>query len=246
MAIGNGSSALRTLILCGGKGTRAYPHTASVPKPLMEVAGRPVLEHVMQIYAAEGYTDFVLAAGYKIEAILDFANTLPTTWRVDVVDTGDDTNTGERVAACWDLMGDTFFLTYADGLGNVDLHDLLTFHCDSGGLLTLTTVPLPVQYGTLRLDGDGRVDRFVEKPVLSDHWINAGFMAVDHRALGHFVGSDLEKDVLPSVAAAGSLYAYRHDGFWKSMDTYKDAVELSALCSDGRQPWMRFEARAHS
>lgn len=246
MTIGNGSSPLRTLILCGGKGTRAYPHTMSIPKPLMEVAGRPVLERVMDIYAAEGFTDFVLAAGYKIEAVLDFANSLPSSWRVEVADTGEDTNTGERVARCWDLMGDTFFLTYADGLGNVDLRELLAFHRGTGGLLTLTTVPLPVQYGTIQLDGGGQVERFIEKPILKEHWINAGFMVVNRRAMQHWVGEDLEKEILPAIAAAGELFAYRHEGFWKSMDTYKDAVELSALCSDGREPWMHFEARAHS
>ena len=115
---------MRTVILCGGKGTRAYPHTTQVPKPLLEVAERPVLQHVMESYAAQGFTSFVLAAGFKIELIDEFARTLPSGWDVDVVDTGEDTNTGGRIARCRDRMGDTFFATYSDGLSDIDLRAL--------------------------------------------------------------------------------------------------------------------------
>jgi len=230
-------TTLRTLILCGGKGTRAYPRTLEVPKPLLEVGTRPVLGHVMDIYARQGFTDFVLAAGFKREAVAAFADTLPPAWSVEVVDTGEDTNTGGRVARCAARMGERYFLTYADGLGDVDLHALLDFHSRHGGAATLTTVPLPSQYGTAHFDDDGRVTHFREKPRLADHWINAGFLVVDERAAAWFGGDDLERDILPAWAAADELYAFRHTGFWRSMDTYKDAVELGALCAEGPPPW---------
>ncbi len=228
---------MRTLILCGGKGTRAYPHTLEVPKPLLEVAGTPVLAHVMGIYARQGFTDFVLAAGFRCDLIEAFAATLPSAWHVEVRDTGEDTNTGGRVARCAPEMGDTFFLTYADGLGDVDLHCLLQRHRGHGGTATVTTVPLPSQYGTIESDGHGKVVRFREKPRLADHWINAGFLVLDAAAARWFVGDDLERQILPALAAAGELYTYRHTGFWRSLDTYKDALELTALCGTGPPPW---------
>ncbi len=230
---------MRTLILCGGRGTRAYPRTLEVPKPLLEVAGRPVLAHVMDIYARQGFTDFVLAAGFKAQLIGEFAATLPASWSVEVRDTGVDANTGARVSACAADMGDTFFVTYADGLGDVDLHALLRFHAGHGRLATVTTVPLPSQYGTVECGTDGQVRCFLEKPRLPDHWINAGFLVLDRGAAEWFIGDDLERQFLPALGAARQLYAYRHHGFWRSMDTYKDAVELSALCGDGPAPWER-------
>jgi glucose-1-phosphate cytidylyltransferase len=237
---------MKTLVLCGGKGTRAYPHTVDVPKPLLEIAGRPILLHLLEVYAAQGWCDFVLAGGYKLDLLAEFASTLDEAWAVDVVDTGEDANTGERVHACADRLGERFFLTYADGLGNVDLARLLAFHADHTGCATLTTVPLPSQYGTIDVASDGHVERFREKPRLVDHNINAGFFVLDDAAFDHWPGPDLERDVLPALGAAGELYAYRHDGFWKSMDTYKDALELSLHCEGGAPPWLDLPARASS
>jgi len=228
---------VRTLILCGGRGTRAYPHTVELPKPLLEVAGRPVLAQVMEIFAAQGFTDFVLAAGFKRELIEEFASTVPEQWDVTVVDTGLDTNTGGRVARCAPGMGERYFVTYADGLGRVDLHQLLEFHRSHGAAATVTTVPLPSQYGTIECDDAGRVTRFLEKPKLADHWINAGFLVFEERARQWLGAEDLEREVLPALSAAGQLHAYRHLGFWRSMDTYKDALELSNLCGEGPPPW---------
>jgi glucose-1-phosphate cytidylyltransferase len=238
--------SVKTVILCGGKGTRAYPHTTEVPKPLLEVAGRPILGHVMEIYARQGFTSFVLSAGFKAELIRDFAASANPEWEIEVVDTGEETNTGGRVIGVRDLVGETFFATYSDGLGDVDLGALLTFHRAHAGAATLTTVPLPSQYGTIEQADDGRVERFREKPMLPDHWINGGFFVFDRRAFDHWEGEDLERDVLPALGAAGELYAYRHSGFWKSMDTYKDALELSALAKEGSGPWARSVTRASS
>jgi len=237
---------MKTLILCGGKGTRAYPHTTQVPKPLLEVAERPVLQHVMEIYAAQGFTSFVLAAGFKLEMIDEFARTLPAEWDVDVVDTGVDTNTGGRIARCRERMDDTFFATYSDGLADIDLGELLAHHGAHHGSATLTTVPLPSQYGTIVFGDDQRVSSFREKPVLGDHWINGGFFVFDSGAFDHWAGEDLERDVLPALGAAGELYAYQHRGFWKSMDTYKDALELTSLVVEGKGPWTRSGTRTSS
>jgi glucose-1-phosphate cytidylyltransferase len=243
---------MKTLVLCGGKGTRAYPHTVDLPKPLLEVAGRPILRHVMEIYASQGITDFVLAAGFRTDLIEAFASELPRPWDVEVVDTGLDTNTGGRVARCRERLGDTFFLTYGDGLGDVDLRATLEFHRSHAGSATVTVVPLRSQYGTIEAEPSGRVERFVEKPLLLDHWINAGFFVVDVAAFDIAWGDDLERQALPALGAAGELFAYRHTGFWRSMDTYKDALELTAVCEDGergpegRAPWLRSATAASS
>jgi glucose-1-phosphate cytidylyltransferase len=234
------------VILCGGKGTRAYPHTVDLPKPLLEVAGQPVLRHVMELYATQGYERFVLAAGFKHELIAEFAKELPPRWEVDVVDTGEETNTGGRIRLCRDRLEGTFFATYADGLADLDLEELARFHRSHAGSATLTTVPLPSQYGTLDCDTDGRVRNFKEKPVLQDHWINAGFFVFDSDVFPLWNGEDLERDVLPALGARDELFAYRHRGFWKSMDTYKDALELTKLCGEGDPPWTRSGTHASS
>jgi glucose-1-phosphate cytidylyltransferase len=243
---------VRALILCGGKGTRAYPHTIDLPKPLLEVSRRPMLRHVMDIYASQGFSSFVLAAGFKTELIVEFATTLPPTWEVEVVDTGVETNTGGRVERCADRLGESFFVTYGDGLGDVDLQATLDFHRSHDGAATVTVVPLPSQYGTIECGPDNRVERFREKPVLPDHWINAGFFVMDQAVFDIGWGEDLEREALPALGTKGQLYAYRHEGFWRSMDTYKDALELTTLCDeaarrpDGRAPWQRSTADASS
>src|SRR5690606_33006412 len=135
---------------------------------------RPVLHHLMEIFASQGFTDFVLAGGYKLPLLASFAEDLDTDWKVEVVDTGLETNTGGRVRRCAHLLGDDFFCTYADGLGDVDLAALVERHRSHDGLATMTTVPLPSQYGTIEVDGDGQVSAFKEKPRLPDHLINAG------------------------------------------------------------------------
>jgi glucose-1-phosphate cytidylyltransferase len=231
---------LKTLILCGGRGTRAYPHTVELPKPLLTVGEHPVLLHVMRIYAEQGFTEFVLSAGFKSELVVEFANSLPSEWDVDVIDTGEEANTGERIERCRDVLGDRFFATYGDGLGDVDLQALLAFHEGHDGSATVTVVPLPSQYGTIETDAAGHVKRFLEKPRLTDHRINAGFFAFDATVFERWQGADLEREVLPKLGDAGVLYAFRHDGFWRSMDTYKDSLELTRILAEETQPpWLR-------
>ena len=237
---------LTALILCGGRGTRALPHTAEIPKPLLDVAGQPILRHLMELFVAQGCRSFVLAGGYLIEALREYAAALPEEWRVEVVDTGQQAGTAARIAGCWPLLGERAFVTYGDGLADIHLDALLRFHLSHGRAATITTVPLRSPFGTLDVDSRGAVAAFSEKPLLKGHWINGGFFVFDSRAKQHWTGDDLERDVLPALAAAGELYAYRHDGFWRSMDTYKDALELSALATEGRPPWMTSEERASS
>lgn len=227
-----------TIVLCGGRGTRAYPHTLEIPKPLLDVAGRPVLDHVLHIYGAQGVRRFVLAAGYKIDLIRDYARTTSPDWEVQVVDTGVDSGTATRIWQCRDFVDDRFFVTYSDGVADIQLTALLGFHADAEATATITTVPLPSQYGTVTTNREGQVLEFEEKPRLFDHWVNAGFFVMENSVFTDWTGEDLERETLPALAAAGRLYAYRHHGFWKSMDTYKDAVELSELARTGSAPWL--------
>jgi glucose-1-phosphate cytidylyltransferase len=192
----------------------------------------------MDIYAGQGITDFVLAAGYRHDVIEGYAPLLPAEWNVEVVDTGDDCDTGERVTACLDRAGDEFLLTYGDGVGDVDITALLSRHRQHGGSATVTVVPLPSQYGTLVVTADGRVSDFREKPVLTDHLINAGFFVMRRSAFDQGAGPSLERDILPDLGHRGELFVYRHDGFWRSMDTHKDIAELNALASGEGPPWL--------
>jgi glucose-1-phosphate cytidylyltransferase len=229
---------VKTLVLCGGMGTRAYPLTSEIPKPLIEVGGAPMLLHVMRIYALFGFDEFVLAAGYRAELVKKFAANLSEPWSVTVVDTGLHTNTAARIERCSDLLSDTFLCTYADGLSDIDITKLVSFHRSHNGSATVTSVPLQSQYGTLELDEAGRVNAFQEKPRLSEYQISGGFFVFDHSGLARCTGDDLERDILPALSSTGDLFAYRHDGFWRSLDTYKDVVELGRLTDGRRAPWI--------
>jgi glucose-1-phosphate cytidylyltransferase len=231
-------SGVQVLILCGGRGTRAWPATAEIPKPMLPIGGRPAIHHVMEIYAQHGFRDFVLAAGYRHEAIEAYATEFPTDWQVEVVNTGEERDTGDRVLACLDLVGDQFFITYGDGLGDVDIAALLSRHRTHGGGATVTVVPLPSQYGTLDVDADDRVREFREKPQLPDHLINAGFFVINRDSLDPAVTGSLERDILPDLGRRGELFVYRHSGFWRSMDTQKDIAELDQLATREGTPWL--------
>ena len=227
------------VILCGGRGTRLREKTESVPKPLVEIGGRPIVWHVIGIYAAQGFDRFLLATGYLGEQVERFAaaEDWPEGVTVECVDTGLDTPTGGRIAALGErLEGGTFCATYADGVADVDLGALLDGHRAAGLAATVTVVRPDLQWGVAELDGD-RVAGFVEKP-RSEHWINGGFFCFEPAALDE-IGpkSVLEREPLERLAAAGQLRAHRHEGFWDCMDTYKDAVELDDLWRGGEAPW---------
>ena len=235
---------MKVVILCGGKGTRSYPFTEYFPKVMMPVNGTPILVHLMRAYAQQGFTDFVLAGGHRIEMLYDYFEGRFNDWKVRIVDTGGDADTGDRILRCGAHVGERFFATYGDGLGDLDLHALLEAHKRSGGLATLTTVPLRSQYGLVVFDGAGKVERFEEKPLIADYWINAGFFVFEKKALEEWKGHSLEQDVLPELARRGKLFVSRHTGFWKSMDTSKDQAELEKLCVGGDAPWVRRRAEA--
>jgi len=233
------------VILCGGRGTRLRERTESVPKALVEIGGRPIVWHVIQIYAAQGFESFLLATGYLGEAVEEFiaSERWPEGVEVECVDTGLDTPTGGRVAALAErLDGERFCVTYADGVADVDLGAQLDFHDAHGALATVTVVQPHLQWGVAELDGDDRVAGFVEKP-RSEHWINGGFFCFEPGVLARLdPGSVLEREPLEALAAAGELRAFRHEGFWDCMDTYKDAVVLNDLWASGEAPWRVWDA----
>jgi glucose-1-phosphate cytidylyltransferase len=234
------------VILCGGRGTRLRERTESVPKALVEIGGRPILWHVVQIYAAQGFDRFLLATGYMGEAVKEFAaaERWPGGIEVECVNTGLDTPTGGRVAALAGRLGDrAFCATYADGVADIDLDALLEFHRGQGALATVTVVRPHLQWGVAELRGDA-VAGFVEKP-RSEHWINGGFFCFEPGVLDYLgAESVLEREPLSQLAADGQLRAYRHESFWDCMDTYKDAVVLNDLWSVGRAPWRIWDAAA--
>jgi glucose-1-phosphate cytidylyltransferase len=218
--------------------------TESVPKALVEIGARPILWHVIQIYAAQGFERFLLATGYLGEAVEEFTAGQP--WppgvEVECVDTGLDTPTGGRVAALAPLLGDRpFCVTYADGVADVDLAAQLEFHGGHGALATMTVVQPDLQWGVAELSGD-RVAGFVEKP-RSERWINGGFFCFEPGVLAYLdAESVLERAPLRRLAEEGQLRAYRHEGFWDCMDTYKDAVVLNDLWAGGEAPWRVWDA----
>jgi glucose-1-phosphate cytidylyltransferase len=229
---------VKVVILCGGKGTRSYPFTEYFPKVMMPINGSPILVHLMRIYASQDFTDFILAGGHRKEMLTDYFDGRFTDWKIRIADTGEDADTGDRILRCGTYVGERFFATYGDGLGDLDLRALLDTHVRSGALVTLTAVALRSQYGHVVFDGSGKVERFEEKPFVRDCWINAGFFVFEKRALLEWTGHNLEQEVLPHFARSGQLYVYKHPGFWKSMDTSKDQQELEKLYHGGRAPWL--------
>ncbi|HYF28536.1 MAG TPA: sugar phosphate nucleotidyltransferase [Baekduia sp.] len=227
-------------ILCGGRGTRLQEHTRTIPKPLVEIGGKPIVWHVIQLYANAGFTDVVLLTGYLGDQLEAFAADEP--WppgvRVRCVDTGTDTPTGGRVHKARELLGERrFCLTYADGVADIDLEALLAHHADHGAAATVTVVRPELQFGVLDLADGDLVAGFREKP-RSEHWINGGFFVLEPRVFD-VLREDvvLEREPLERLAADGELRAFRHKGFWDCMDTYKDAVLLNDLWASGDAPW---------
>ncbi len=215
-------------------------HTQSIPKPLVEIGGRPILWHVMQIYLAHGFRRFFLLTGYMADSIEQFVRgeDWPPGTDVRCLETGIDTPTGGRLRrAAGELGGGRFCVTYADGVANVDLGALLAYHDGHGTKATMTVVRPELQFGVAQLNGDGIVAGFIEKP-RSEQWINGGFFCFERAVLELLdERSVLEREPLERLAQAGELRAYRHEGFWDCMDTYKDAILLNDLWASGSAPW---------
>jgi len=227
-------------ILCGGRGTRLQERTQEIPKPLVEIGGMPIVWHVIQLHAVQGFARFILATGYRGELIERFVaqHSWPAGVCVECVDTGADTPTGGRLKLLEPLLRDgTFCATYADGVADIDLGRLLGYHASHGALATMTVVRPELQYGVAELRDDGSVAYFEEKP-RSEHWINGGFFCFEPNVLGYLrPDSVLERAPLQQLAFEGQLRGHRHEGFWDCMDTYKDAVVLNDLWASGAAPW---------
>ena len=252
---------MKTVILAGGLGSRLAEETDLIPKPMVEVGGQPILWHIMRHYAHYGFKEFVLALGYKSMVVKRYflelsqatssitveAGTGETLrhddgagfdWTVHLIDTGLETETGGRVRQVLPLIGEErFFMTYGDGVSDVDLASVLEFHRAHGKLVTMTVVRPPSHFGRMTFDGD-RVVEFVEKPRRLDDWINGGFFVVEP-GIADYLGTDgmWERVALERLADAGELMAYRHEGFWYCMDSLRDKRYLDDLWGRGAAPW---------
>ena len=253
---------MKTVILAGGLGSRLAEETVVRPKPMVEIGGKPILWHIMNIYACYGIDEFIIALGYKGEVIkeyflnfyalnndvtLDLAtggtvvhDGRQPRWKVHLVDTGESTQTGGRMRRLARWLGEdkTFMMTYGDGVADLDIRALLRFHESHGKLATVTTVRPPARFGGIIFDG-ARVAQFMEKPQTGEGWINGGFFVLDRRAIDYVDGDDTlwERDPLERLAADGQLMAFRHEGFWQPMDTARERRLLEELWAGGAAPW---------
>ncbi len=253
---------MKVVILAGGFGTRLSEYTDLIPKPMIDVGGKPIIWHIMKRYAAYGYKDFVIALGYKSEVIKNYfanyylgqndysvnlssgeikmASTGDLDWNVTLVDTGLNTMTGGRIKRLREyLNGERFMLTYGDGVADVDIHKLVAHHSDSSNLVTLTAVRPTARFGELELK-DGIVTAFQEKSQLNVGWVNGGFFVCEPEIID-FIDDDsvmLERAPLEAITAQLRLGAYKHHGFWQCMDSKRDRDLLQSLCDEGQQRWL--------
>jgi glucose-1-phosphate cytidylyltransferase len=252
---------MRTVILAGGLGTRLAEQTDVVPKPMVRIGGQPILWHIMQIYAASGFNEFVLALGYKADVVKnyflnyyylqnDFSLSVrdgkldahdgkqDDDWLVHLLDTGIETQTGGRLKRLGPWLDETFMMTYGDGVADIDLRRLVEFHRAHGKLATVTAVRPPSRFGGLVFDGD-HVAEFVEKPQIGEGWINGGFFVLEPGVLEYIDAYEtiFEREPLERLAAERELVAYRHEGFWQPMDTLRDVRLLESLWESGQVPW---------
>lgn len=252
---------MKVVILAGGLGTRLAEETIIRPKPMVEIGGRPVLWHIMNIYAVYGFNDFVIACGYKGEyikeyfrdfymhnadiivdlkrGVVDVHNNRGPDWKITLIDTGVKTQTGGRLKRLQRWLGNqTFMMTYGDGVGDVDIRALVEFHRSHGRLATITAVRPPARFGGLEFNGD-QIVRFSEKPQIGEGWINGGFMVLEAGVLDYIDGDEsiLEKKPMERLADDGQMMAYRHEGFWQPMDTLREKQMLEELWQSGKAPW---------
>jgi glucose-1-phosphate cytidylyltransferase len=253
----------KAVILAGGYGTRISEESHLKPKPMIEIGGKPILWHIMKIYASHGINEFVVCGGYKEYAIKEyFANyylhtsdvTFDTAkhtmevhyrraepWRVTLVDTGLDTMTGGRLRRVREYLDGTFCMTYGDGLSDVDLGALMRFHASQKTLATVTAIQPAARFGALDIR-EGKVHNFEEKPKGDGHWINGGFFVLEPQVIDYIDGDDTiwERAPLERLAREGQLSAYKHDGFWAAVDTLRDKNHLEELCATGHPPWKKW------
>ena len=253
---------MKVVILAGGFGTRLSEETSIRPKPMVEVGGMPILWHIMKIYASHGLNDFVVCLGYKGETIKEYffnycmrnsdavfdlsnnsvelTNTRSEPWRVSCIDTGSDSLTGGRLKRVGHMLDDTFCLTYGDGVGDIDIRASIDFHKAHGKRATLTAVQPSGRFGAFQLGADNAaIDSFKEKPKGDGAWINGGFFVLEPSVLDYIEGDRTiwERDPMEKLAQEGELQAFRHTGFWQSMDTLRDKQVLQEHWESDNPPW---------
>jgi glucose-1-phosphate cytidylyltransferase len=253
---------MQVVILAGGRGTRLAEETSTRPKPLVEIGGRPIIWHIMNIYASYGFKEFLVACGYKGELIKDYfhnyamresdyivdlkngavdiVNPSRVDWRVGVIDTGFDTQTGGRIRRLKGLLtAGPFMVTYGDGVGDINIGALVAFHRAHGRLATVTAVRPPARFGGLTLGAEGCVHEFSEKPQTGEGWINGGFFVFEPEVLEYFKDDQtiLEREPLERLAQDQQLMAFQHAGFWQPMDTLREKQLLEGLWQSGAAPW---------
>ncbi len=256
---------MKVLILAGGLGSRLSEETTLKPKPMVEIGGNPILWHIMKIYSAYGYNDFVILCGYKGYMIKEyFANyfrhmadmtidmATNTTqyhvnhaepWKVTLIDTGDETMTGGRIKRVQKYVGNApFMLTYGDGVADVDINALVDFHQKHGKGVTMTSVQPEGRFGSLNIASNKQVTSFQEKPKGDGSWINGGFFVCEPKVFDYIAGDKtiFEREPLERLANQGELFAFKHSGFWKPMDTLRDKIQLEELIEKGTAPWINW------
>ena len=231
---------MKAIILAGGLGTRISEETADKPKPMVEIAGKPMLWHIMSIFAKQGITEFLIATGYKGNVISDWVGTVTEPWNIRAIDTGLNTQTGGRIAECMkSATGERVFATYGDGLGNVNLKSLVDFHEHQGKLATVTAVRPPARFGVLESE-NGVVTRFGEKNQADSGWINGGFFLLEPQVQTyvHALSEPFESGALPRLVEERQLMSFHHNGFWQPMDTLREKQDLEKLAVMNPPVWL--------
>lgn len=237
---------MKVVILAGGLGTRISEETENKPKPMVPINGEPLIWHLMNIFALQGFKEFILAAGYKSEVITKWVSSQKKTnkingWRVEVIETGLDTQTGGRISLCMsELSNETIIATYGDGLANVSIEKLLKFHTTKGKLCTVTAVRPPARFGVLKIK-NGLVDKFAEKAQADAGWINGGFFVIEPEVKNYIWSHSepFESGALPRLVEENQLAAYKHGDFWKPMDTLREKMELETMAQLYPKPWLK-------
>ena len=253
---------MKVVILAGGFGTRLSEYTKLIPKPMVEIGGKPILWHIMKHYSNYGYKDFIIALGYKGEVIknyflqyytlsndftidlkgnkISYIKERPLDWKVSLVNTGEKSMTGGRILRLKDLIGDEdFMLTYGDAVSNVNIHELVDRYYRSGKLAMVTAVHPTARFGELSIDENNIAHSFKEKPQVNQGWINGGYFILNPKVFDYIKddSSVFEREPLESLAREGELAVYKHEGFWQCMDTVRDRDYLNHLWNDGHAPW---------
>lgn len=233
---------MKVIILAGGFGTRLSEETDFIPKPLVSIGDKPIIQFIMEIYSFYGLNDFIVLLGYKGEMIKEYFHQLNYNdkWKIQFLDTGLNTDTGGRIKrAAPFIKNRSFLLTYGDGLANINIKDLIQFHNNHNGIITMTSVQLASRFGILEIGDKGKVLQFKEKPKENEAWINGGFFVCEPNVI-EYIDNDnttFEKEPLSNISKEGRLFTYRHKGFWKCMDTLRDKRELEILADSDSPPW---------